>query len=309
MFVGLKRILKTGFVNFWRNGSVSVSSILIMTITLFVMGSLIFIGVLLQTSLKALEQKVDINIYFTTDAPKEQVLAVRDNLEALPEVAAVNFISQEQAIENFKTRHQGDGTTLRALGELEKNPLGARLNITATNANKYDEIAEFLKDNKALTTSASGESIVYKVNYYEVEEAINRLTGVIEGAQKLGIAIILVLALISIIITYNTIRMAIYISREEIGIMRLVGAGKNYVRAPFVVEGALYGIVSAIIAAAIFYPVTMWLGGVTQQFFLGLSLFDYYITNFADIFFLLLGTGILLGAISSFLAVRRHLKV
>ncbi|HET8575163.1 MAG TPA: permease-like cell division protein FtsX [Candidatus Paceibacterota bacterium] len=307
MFLSLKRILKTGFVNFWRNGAVSFSSILIMTITLFVMGSLFFIGALLNASLQQLESKVDVNVYFVPSATEDQVLQVKSGLEKLPEVASVTYISRDQAIADFKERHKNDELTMQSLQELDTNPLGARLNVMATNVNQYGAIADYLNKQNSLTAGSS--SIMDNVNYNENKEAIDRLSEIISGAERLGLAIILVLAIISVIITYNTIRMAIYISREEIGIMRLVGAGKTYVRGPFVVEGALYGIVSAIIAAAIFYPVTMWLGGATQNFFLGLNIYDYYITNFGEIFLVLLGSGVLLGAISSFLAVRRHLKV
>lgn len=307
MFLSLKRILKTGLKNFWRNGSVSFSSILIMTITLFVLGSLIFIGVLMNASLKQLEQKVDVNVYFLPAATETQVLSVKKGLEGLPEVSSVEYVSREQAIADFKSRHNNDELTLQSLQELGDNPLGARLNVTAKDVNQYGAIANYLAHDNSLTSGSS--SIVDNVNYSENKDAIDRLSQVIAGAERLGLAIVLVLALISIVITFNTIRMAIFISREEIGIMRLVGAGKAYVRGPFVVQGAIYGIISAIIVAIIFYPVTMWLGGVTEQFFLGLSIYSYYISNFGEIFLVLVGSGIFLGAVSSFLAVHKHLKV
>jgi cell division transport system permease protein len=307
MLLSLKRILKTGFVNFWRNGSVSFSSILIMSITLFVMGSLIFIGVLLNASLTQLESKVDVHVYFVPAAQENDVLQVKSGLEQLPQVASVQYVSKDQAIADFKQAHKNDAVTMQSLQELSKNPLGPRLNIVAKNVSQYGAIADYLQNNNSLTSGSS--SIVDNVNYYQNKSAIDRLTQIIAGAERLGIAIILVLAIISIIITYNTIRMAIYISREEVGIMRLVGAGKAYVRGPFVVEGALYGVISAIIVMALFYPVTLWLGGVTANFFLGLSIYSYYIANFGEIFLILLVTGVLLGTVSSFIAIRRHLKV
>ena len=101
----------------------------------------------------------------------------------------------------------------------------------------------------------------------------------------------------------------LYISREEIAIMRLVGANNTFVRMPFVVEGIMYGMVAAIVSTALFYPVTLWLRGATEDFYGGIDLFRYYITNLNQIFLILLGVGVALGAISSYLAVKRYLKV
>ena len=123
----------------------------------------------------------------------------------------------------------------------------------------------------------------------------------------MGIAIIIVMAVISIVIVFNTIRLAIYTSREEIGVMRLVGADNRFIRGPFIVEGTLYGFASAIVSLIIFYPVTAWLGGATERFFGGINVFDYYIQNFGQIFLIIVATGIILGAISSYFAVRRYL--
>ena len=96
---------------------------------------------------------------------------------------------------------------------------------------------------------------------------------------------------------------------EEITIMRLVGANNSYVRGPFIVEGIMYGMVSSIIATALFYPATFWVKGATVDFYGGVDLYSYYIQNLNQIFFVLLLTGVALGALSSWLAVRKYLKV
>jgi len=116
------------------------------------------------------------------------------------------------------------------------------------------------------------------------------------------------LVVISVIIIFNTIRMAIYISREEISIMRLVGASDAYVRGPFVFEGMMYGIISAVITLVLFYPIALWLGPYTQQFFGDINLFMYYTSNFGIIFLSIMGTGVFLGALSSYLAVKKYLR-
>ncbi|KKR65740.1 MAG: cell division protein FtsX [Parcubacteria group bacterium GW2011_GWB1_40_5] len=114
---------------------------------------------------------------------------------------------------------------------------------------------------------------------------------------------------ISILITFNTLRLVIYMSRDEISVMRLVGASTNYIRGPFFVAGAIYGFISAIITLILFYPITIWLGNTTENFFVGLNIFHYYTSNFGEIFLIIVCSGVAIGSISSFLATRKYLKV
>ncbi len=314
LLVNIKRILRTGLVSFWRNGFVSLASVLVMTITLFVIGSLVFNNALLASSLDDLKQKVDINVYFLTDAPEADIISLKGKLEAFPEVARVEYVSREQALENFKKRHENDELTLQALNELGENPLGAVLNVKAKEPSQYENVANFLKSSSVLTST--GKPIIHKVNYAQNKVAIDRLTTIIDSSERSNFAKTLILMIVSIIVTFNTIRLAIYISREEISVMRLVGASQKYIRGPFLVAGVLYGVVAGVIAVALFYPVTYWFGPLFYPFpvFLGdavgkLALFDYYIHNFLQISLIVLASGIVLGLISSYLAARRYLNV
>jgi cell division transport system permease protein len=306
-WLSTKRIIRTGFLSFWRNSFVSLSSILVVSVTLFTIGALIFTSVIMESVLTDLKSKVDVNVYFVTTASEDEVVKVRASLEKIPEVASVEYISRAQAVADFKEKHKDDYLTLQALDELADNPLGARLNIVAKDPSQYESIVKSLEDKSAL--SQAGASIIDKVNYRQNKVVIDRLTQIITGAKQLGFALAGVLVLISLLITFNTIRLVIYMSREEIAIMRLVGASNMYIRGPFVVGGVIYGFISALIAMALFYPVTLWLGGTTTEFFGGVNLFEYYVKHFFEMFLLLLGVGALLGAISSFLAVRKYLKV
>ncbi|MBI2109192.1 MAG: ABC transporter permease [Parcubacteria group bacterium] len=304
-WINIKRIIRSGFVNFWRNGFVSLASILVITITLFLIGSLIFFSAVLNFALDELRNKVDINVYFTTAAPEGDILALKGNLESLTEVSSVAYISRDEALAEFRTRHENDFLTLQALEELGENPLGASFNIRATETSQYESIARFLEN---VGPSAEGNSsIIDSINYNQNKVAIERLGRVIDGAETLGIAIIVVMAAISIVIVFNTVRLAIYTSREEISVMRLVGAENRFIRGPFMIEGFLYGIFSAVVSLIIFYPVTAWMGGATERFFGGINVFDYYIANFGQIFLIITVSGIVLGVISSYIAVRRYL--
>lgn len=305
IWIKAKRILKAGFINFWRNGWVSLATILIMVITLFTIGSLLFSRAILGSMVAQIEDKVDISVYFKTDSNEEDILALKDRISKLGEVKNVEYVSAEQALENFKERHKENALITQSLKELEKNPLGATLNIKTKEPSQYEAVAKFLEAESEAPTG----SIIDKINYYQNKKIIDRLTKILDSAKKLGSILSIILVIISIIITFNTIRLAIYISRDEIGVMRLVGASGRFVSGPFVVEGIMYGVISAIITMVLFYPLTIWLGPMTENFFSGVNLFKYYISNFGQIFLLLLFIGAGLGAISSFIAVRRYLKV
>jgi cell division transport system permease protein len=306
-FTSVQRILKAGFVNFWRNGFVSLASVLIMVVTLFTLGAMIFSSAVLNASLSGLQQKVDVNVYFLPSAPESDIVALKSALEALPEVASVDYLSREQALANFQERHEDDQTILNALAELEDNPLGAVFNIKARETSQYESISKFLESEQAL--GSGDQPIIEKVNYFDNKPVIEKLSEIIDSAQQLGFALSIVLILLSLIITFNTVRLAIYTAREEISVMRLVGATKMYVRGPFVVEGVIYGVAAALIVLALFYPLTLWIGPFTERFFGAINIFSYYTANFGQMFLILMGAGIILGAVSSYLAVRRYLKI
>lgn len=297
-----KRVARYGFIGFLRNGFVSLAAVLIMTITLFVSSVLLVAGAALDSTLEQLMQKVDVNVYFVTDASEEQVLGVKRELEALPEVATVEYVSREAALAEFRERHKNEASTIQALDQLSENPLGASLAIRAKETSQYESIAEFL------TGKQEGGSLISKVNFYQNKVAIDRLTSIIETSRTIGIATAIFLAGASILIAFNTIRLAIYTSRDEIGVMNLVGAGHWYVRGPFMIAGILYGFIAGIIVLLILYPITAWLGPASERFFGSFNVFDYFVGNFASLLFTILGLGIGLGAISSYLAVRRYLR-
>ena len=302
----LERIFKAGFFNFWRSGYVSLSSVYVMIVTLFVIGGVIFLSAMLNQALSDLKNKVDINVYFLTTAPEEDILTLKTKIEAIPEVSFVEYVSREQSLENFRLQHENDEIILQALEELGDNPLGAVLNIKPKDPSQYESIANFLNEENIL--SSEGTKIINNINYFQNRGAINKLTLLINSIQRLGFIISMALVLVSIIITFNTVRLAIFISKEEISVMQLVGASKNYVRGPFVVTGIIAGAIASIVTLILFLPVTYGLGDITYNF-AGINIFSYYIANLIQMIFIILGSGILIGAVSSLLAVRKYLKL
>lgn len=299
-----RSIAKAGFLNFKRGGLISWASVLVVTITLSVITMIILLQAVLHSSLNQIKDKVDVTIYFTVGAQEDKIQALKKYLEKMPEVESVTYTSAEQALSIFRDRHSGDYPTIQALDEIGSNPLGGYLNIKAKEVSQYESIANFLKSDDSLMLGSS--AIIDKINYNQNKLVIDRLNSIISGAQKFGFLLTLVLIIISIIITFNTIRLAIFISKEEIGVMRLVGASKMRVQGPFMIEGAIYGVVATLITLILFLPATAWLGH-NMTGFLGMNLFDYFISNLFQIFVIILLSGVLLGMVSSFLAIRRYL--
>jgi len=306
MFVTkLKRIVRSGYRNFVRSGFTSVASIVIMTITLFFITSLIFVQAALNSSLSDIKEKVDVTVYFVSNTDESSIKNVEETLRNLPEVRDITYTSEDEALTAFKERHSNDYLTLQALDELGQNPLGATLNIKAKDPSQYESIAKYFESEGTLSKDAL--TIIDKVDYHQNKLVIDRLTAIINGAQKLGFAVSLILILISILITFNTIRLIIYMSRDEISVMKLVGAGRQYIRGPFVVSGALVGVISSIVTILLFIPVSIWLGNQITDF-VGINLYTYYKSNFLQLFIIMLGSGVTIGVISSIFAIHKHLQ-
>lgn len=308
LWVDTKRIVRSGLTSFWRNSFVSIATMLVMVITLFVIGSLIFVNAMLNAALANIQDKVDINVYFTTSTEESDILALRRQLETLPEVSNVDYVSRDEALTRFRARHAGDQLTLQALEELGENPLGASLSIRAQEPSQYEGIAQFLSEEQN-ALNADGRNIIDTINYFQNRDAINTLSGIINTAERFGLFVTVILIIASILITFTTIRLAIYTARDEITVMRLVGASNSYIRGPFVFEGVLYGFIAGIVTMILFYPLALTAGPRTQAFFGDIDMFAYYTQNFGVLFLILVGSGMLLGAVSSYLAVKRYLRV
>jgi cell division transport system permease protein len=305
LWTNVRRIFRAGFTNVLRNSFVSLSSIFVMTMTLIIIGSLMFLNALITQFIVYVQDKVDVNVYFVTTATETSILDLKTAVERLPEVQYVAYTTRDQAQTNFKDRHQNDQLTLQALDELGGNPFGASLSVKAKEPSQYEGIAQFLKDR---TNDTSGLPFIDSVNYAQNKTVIDELGRVTDYVKNFGLVVILIFAAASIIITFNTIRLAIYTAREEISVMRLVGASNSYIHGPFMVEGTLYGIVSALVALAVFFPVAWFFRGASEGVF-GVDILSYYFAHLPLFLLVLVGIGAVMGATSSFLAVRKYLSV
>ncbi len=304
-WLNLKRILKTGFIDFWRNGVVSLSAVLVMVITLLILSGAMFSSVLLKYTLSSLEKKVDININLLASAPDDKVQKMKMDLESLPQIESVQLLSKEEVLDEFTLNNEDEQITLDALKLLNDNPFGASLKIKAIDLSQYEIINKFLEDNYEIGTV---NSIIDEVNSTKKQAIIEKLKGIVDAGEKFGFIVTIIFVILSILITLNTIRLAMYVSRDEIRVMNLVGADHSYISGPFVVAGAIYGIVSSVLVMILLYPITLYIGKDTARLFFGLNLFEYYLENFGQILLIIVGSGIFIGSISSFVAIKRYLQ-
>lgn len=301
-----RRVLVSGWKNFARGGVVSVATVVIMTVTLSIIGSLIFLSALLTFTLNAVKDKVDVSVYFVTTASETEIMAVKSQVEKLPQVALVTYTSADDALAAFKQRHATDQLTLQAIEEVGGNPLDASLSIRAKDPSQYESIVNFLQASPAL--SAGGTSIVDRINYAQNKDVIDRLSTAIAATRQIGLSIFAVFAIASILIAFATVRLAIYTAKDEIAVMRLVGASNAYVKGPFIITGLITGLLASCLVLLFLWPATAYLGPKLVSWFGGFDIALYYTSRFLIIASILIGTGTILGALASVLAINKYLK-
>lgn len=273
-----------------------------MMLTLFVIGGLLLLSVVANTALSDLEKKIDISVYFLPGVDEGKILQIKKEVASVPEVKSVIYVSREEALAAFKERHKGDAVIASALEELaQDNPLGATLNIKARSPRELASIAAFVQSKKYPD--------VDKVNYFENEGVIERLSAVVSSVRSIGFLMVLVLSFVAILVAFNTARLAIYTSREEIGIMQLVGASSWFVRGPFLITGVIHGGFSSLFTSLLFLPI-VWLASPRVAFLLPqVDLFGYFVANFFEFLLIMAVIGITLGVFSSAIAIRKYLQI
>jgi cell division transport system permease protein len=321
MITSLSRIIKYGLKNFVRNGWLSVATTVIMTLTLLVFISLAVFDVISETAIKSVQEKIDISIYFKQEVSEEVINEFEEKVSTIPQVKSVEYISQEKAFELFSERHKDDQTISQALAELGSNPLLASLTIKAHDPSEYSIIDEQIKsleedfvgstsiDDEDEGESLSNTAIIDKVTFAQNQLVIERLTKIINTLQNIGLGATLLLSVIAVLITFNTIRLAIYSNREELGIMRLVGATNAFINGPYLVTGILYGVIAALASLLIVFPIINLASPHVHSLIPELNLREHFQQNIGGFLMLQLFVGILMGAASSFIAIRKYLKL
>ena len=302
MITNLYRIIKYGIQGFFRNGWASVSALLVIMLALFVFLALIIFNVLTVNALNVLRDKIDISVYFQPDVSEEDITKVRQSLESLKEIKSIQYISRNEALALFQERHKNDETISKAISVLDDNPLSASLNIKANDPRDYPVIASYLNNENL-------KNLIDQVNYNQNQLVINRLAKILETGGKIGLGLTVILSLVAIFVTLNTIILAIYSTKDEISIMRLVGASNKFIRGPYIIQGALYGVSAAILSLILMAPLIYLSSPYVKILMPEMNLQGYFYGNLLKLFGYQLLFGITLGAVSSAIAVRKYLKI
>ena len=304
--IKIKRVAKAGMTNFWRNSAVAIASIFVLTITLFVIGSLVLGNAFLNSTLASIRERVDISVTLKPEVSEDVVLSLQKELEALPEVKSVTYTSKEDELAAFRERHADNILLIQSVDEVG-NPFGARLAILANDPTKYNTVATFLNTYNEKSGAGDTTGVIDQISFKK--DIVEKLLAIISTSQTISLVLSVLLGLMSVLVTFNTISLTIYSAREEISVMRLVGADNPYIRGPFIVEGILAGGIASFIAMFLLYPTVIWVRSTTAGVYGGIDLVSYYVSHFPLLFVILLGSGIILGTVSSMLAIGRYLKV
>ncbi|MFH1759265.1 MAG: permease-like cell division protein FtsX [Patescibacteria group bacterium] len=299
----LTRIIKYGWQNFWRNKWLSMATISIMLLTLVAFQGLVLFRVVTNLGVESLKDKIDISMYFAPETGEELILDVQKEIETWDKVKQVEYISREKALAIFKEKHIDDPTINQALQELEDNPLSASLNIKADSPSDYKEIAE------SLDGQQNWQSLIEKITYRQNQLVIERLGKIVDTIEKFGLILTFLLALAAILVTFNTISLAIYSNREEVGIMRLVGSPNRFISGPYIVTGIIYSTIAAFISMVVIWPAVLIVSPYLEYFIADFSFTAYYYDNLWKLLGYQLIFGILLGVISGKVAIGKYLKV
>ncbi len=304
--ITLRRIIRTGFLNFARNAWLGVAAMAVMVITLTIVLFSVIANATFSNTVAQITDKIDISVYLKDTIDAKTRTSLIDELKGQENVKSVRYISKDEALEAYKKQNANNLDLLLAISQTD-NPLPASLQIKPKDPNRIDSIKNFLEreDIKKLQsdeTSYSGDR----------KEAIDKITNATAFFRKAGVFGVILFAVISMLIIFNTIQMAIFNRRDEITIMRLLGASTNYIRGPFIVESIMYGIVSGVLSIVIIHSLFAITANAFEASSLGLLDIDYSNQYFAQNYWLFvalqLGVGMFIGAVSSAIATRRYLK-
>lgn len=302
MFTSLKRIFIWGYQSFTRNSGASFATTCVMVVVICLITLLFLFQKVTHFSISSLEERIALSVYFKKNTPEEEILAAKNELSQIPAIEKVEYISAEEALETFTQRHRDNPIIMESLAMIGENPLMAHLNIKTKFPSQYPAVSEFLKE-------SSFANFIDHINYSQLSPVIQKIQQISKSLTNLGISLSIFFGLTAILVAFNTIKLAIYNLKEEIRIMRLVGASNWLIRGPLLFQGAISGILATFISLAIFTGLFFFLSPKLEVFLPGLNLFNYFLENLFKITCLQLATGIGLGVLSSVIAIRKYLEV
>ena len=286
--------VKRAWQGFWRNAVMSLAATATMVLMLLLLAGFWIIQTGLLAGLEFTEQKVEVVAYLQQNATDSQIEELAAVIRQRPDVASVEVVSRDTALERFRASMQAQGRT-DLTQQLDSNPLFASIEVKLTNPSALHDVAEALSPN------------VHRIvrNVINIEDLVDRVLTVTNILRTAGTAVLLIVGVIVLFIIVNAIRLAVVARAEEIEIMRLVGASDAFIRWPFVFEGAFVGFLGAVVTLVILAAAAEPLNGFMVEFFRVLPLRIGSLTR--DLVTLVVGTGVGLGIVGSWVSVRTYL--
>ena len=298
----LWRTFKEGNTNFYRNGWLSFATVSVLAVSLYIISVTIILGVTASMILKGVQEKISVSVYFNPSVSVEKIDGIKQELTKYQEIKSIDYVSKDQALEDFKKMGNNDPAIGKALEEIGENPLLDSIVIKAKSPEQYEIIV------KALNNSQYAQDIS-RITFEENRMIIDRMNTIIKLVEQVGLSMGIVFVFIGILITFNAIRLTMYAHKQEFEVMRLVGASNLYIRMPFMFEGIFYGVTSAFVVLVMLFATSKFIAPIVKQSLDGGDLIGFYFHNFFAILGYLLLSGIVLGVVSAFIAIRRYLKI
>lgn len=303
-FLDLFRSFKFALQSLWRNFWLTVVTVIIVTLAMASVSFLLIFNLVANNVVDTVKAKSEIYIDLTDDAKQAQVEFLVAELNKLEDIREVIYISPAQTLERFKSEHANDEVIMASLDSLSSNPFTGSLKISVKDIAKFDELLT------ELSRDEYGDILeINNSEFFEAKDLLNVISDYSNKVEQFGFGVSLFFIIISIIVVFNTIQMGIYSHREEIGIMKLVGASNWFVRSPFIIESVMYSIFSVLVMVLIFYPLAIYIQPHVDNFLgeYSLNLIDSVSNNFLWVFGLEIGIAMLITVISSMFATRRYL--
>lgn len=301
--LSLYRIIKFSFQDIFRNIWLTIVTITILLIALFSINILLTVRLISDNAVAAIREKIDISLYLKPETVESEIIALKNKISTSPKVREVVYTSKQSAIDSFRAKYENDPTVLAALKELGRNPLSPSLTVIPKN---FEESNLVINDLKMLDSS-----IIESRDFSDNTSILNKISSITKRVNEVGLGIILIFALTSLLVVYNAIRVAIYTHRQEIEIMRLVGASNFFIYMPYMFSALVYALISVLIVISIFYPFLTLLQPYLETFFMGynVNILSYFIDNFFIIFGAQFLAILFINIVASLFAVRKYAKV
>ncbi len=294
----LKRMFRLGWDNFYREKGISFVAVFVLTVVIIMATSIFIVGAITEDIINSVKEKADITIDFQLSVSEAEILEVQKEIESSFEVTSIKYTSKEEAKTAFIRRFGDRASVMESLEEVG-NPFPSSLSIKADDPYIYQQVSDLLKNKYS--------AIVDSVDFYHRQEVIEGIFSLTDNARKVGVVLVTIMGVISVLLVYNTVKLAIYEMREEIRVMRLVGASNAFIQGSFIIQGVLMGLVAAVLSFLLLFP-----GGymIISPYDISIDIdINRYVFEMMPLIIIIhLGTGILLGVLSSLIASNKHLK-